>query len=82
MSKDMGKEKTPGKAAEAFDYAAAIAELEKIASTVENPDTPIDDIDKYIRRSEKLIADCRAWLRGVRERTLNLDPGAERNQQN
>lgn len=56
-----------------FDYAAAVAELEKIAATVENPETPVDDIDKYIRRSEKLIADCRAWLRGVRERTLNID---------
>lgn len=56
-----------------FDYAAAVAELEKIAATVENPETPIDDIDKYIRRSEKLIADCRAWLLGVRERTLNID---------
>lgn len=58
---------------ETFDYAAAVAELEKIAQTVENPQTPIDDIDGYIRRSEKLIADCRAWLRGVRERTLNID---------
>ena len=58
---------------DALDYSAAVAELEKIAATVENPETPIDDIDKYIRRSEKLIADCRAWLRGVRERTLNID---------
>lgn len=61
---------------ETFDYAAAVAELEKIARTVENPETPIDDIDGYIRRSEKLIADCRAWLRGVRERTLNIDRDA------
>ena len=58
---------------DALDYSAAVAELEKIAATVENPETPIDDIDKYIRRSEKLIADCRAWLRGVRERTLNIE---------
>ncbi len=64
-----------GQLAEKFDYAAAVAELEKIAATVENPETPIDDIDGYIRRSEKLIADCRAWLRGVRERTLNMDGG-------
>lgn len=61
---------------ETFDYAAAVAELEKIAQTVENPQTSIDDIDGYIRRSEKLIADCRAWLRGVRERTLNIDRDA------
>ncbi len=77
MKKTSGKtsERADAKPAEMFDYAAAVAELEKIASTVENPETPIDDIDKYIRRSEKLIADCRAWLRGVRERTLNIDGG-------
>ncbi len=53
---------------ETFDYAAAVAELEKIAATVENPETPIDDIDKYLKRSEELIAACRNWLRGVREK--------------
>lgn len=68
---DMDKDKLKEKGA--FDYASAVAELEKIAATVENPETPIDDIDRYIRRSERLIADCRAWLRGVRERTLNMD---------
>ncbi len=51
-----------------FDYAAAVAELEKIAATVENPETPVDDIDKYLKRSEELIASCRAWLRGIREK--------------
>lgn len=66
---------TDAKPAEMFDYAAAVAELEKIAATVENPETPVDDIDGYIRRSEKLIADCRAWLRGVRERTLDIGGG-------
>ena len=53
---------------ETFDYAAAVAELEKIAATVENPETPVDDIDKYLKRSEELIASCRNWLRGIRER--------------
>lgn len=53
-----------------FDYAAAVAELEKIAATVENPETPVDDIDKYLKRSEELIASCRSWLRGVREKVI------------
>lgn len=75
--KTMGKtsEQADVKSGATFDYAAAVAELEKIAATVENPETPLDDIDKYIRRSEKLIADCRAWLRGVRERTLDIGGG-------
>ena len=51
---------------EEFNYAEAIAELEKIAAEVENPSTGIDDIDKYIRRSDELVAKCRAYLRAAR----------------
>lgn len=50
-----------------FDYAKAVAELEEIAARVEDPQTGIGDIDKYIRRSEELIGACRDYLRGVRE---------------
>lgn len=53
---------------ERFEYAKAIEELESIAAKVEDPDTGIDDIDRYIRRSEELIEACRAYLRGARER--------------
>jgi hypothetical protein len=28
----------------------------------------IEDIDKYIKRSEELISACREYLRGVREK--------------
>ena len=52
---------------ERFDYKKAIEELESIAAKVEDPDTGIDDIDRYIRRSEELIEACRAYLRGARE---------------
>lgn len=51
---------------EGFDYAKAVEELEAIASKVEDPQTGIDDIEKYIRRSEELVEACRAYLRGVR----------------
>ena len=51
-----------------FEYTKAIEELESIAAKVEDPDTGIDDIDMYIRRSEELIEACRAYLRGARER--------------
>ena len=53
---------------EKFEYSKAVAELESIAAKVEDPNTGIDDIDKYIRRSEELIEACRAYLRGVREK--------------
>jgi exonuclease VII small subunit len=53
---------------EEFEYAKAIGELEAIAAKVEDPQTGIGDIDRYIKRSEELIEACRAYLRGARER--------------
>ena len=51
-----------------FDYAKAIEELETVAARVEDPQTGIDDMEKYIRRSEELVEACRAYLRGAREK--------------
>lgn len=56
-----------------FDYAAVMAELEKIAATVEDPAVGIDDIDRYIKRSKELVDACRAYLRTARERLEQLD---------
>lgn len=53
---------------EKFEYAKAMAELEEIAARIEDPSTGLDDIDKYISRSEELIAACRAYLRTAREK--------------
>ena len=57
---------------EKFDYSKAMAELEQIAAKVEDPATGLDDIDKYIKRSEELIAACRKYLRSARERIDTL----------
>lgn len=56
-----------------FDYASAVSELEAIASKVEDPQTGIDDIDKYIKRADVLIEACRAYLRTARESLAALD---------
>ena len=56
-----------------FDYAAAMAELEKIAAAVEDPAVGIDDIDRYIKRSKELVDACRVYLRTARERLEQLD---------
>lgn len=53
---------------EEFDYTKAVGELEAIALKVEDPQTSIDEMEAGIRRSEELIGQCRAYLRGVRER--------------
>ena len=55
-----------------FDYSKAIEELEAIAAKVEDPKTGIDDIDKYIKRSEEMISACREYLRGVREKVDSM----------
>lgn len=52
---------------EQFDYKKAMEELEAIAAKVEEPQTGIEDIDKYIRRSQELISQCRDYLRGARD---------------
>ncbi len=53
---------------EKFNYNEAVAELEAIAAKVEDPNTGIEDIDKYLKRSEELVGECRAYLRGAREK--------------
>ena len=56
---------------EKFEYTKAIEELEAMAAKVEDPQTGIDDIDKYMKRSQELIEACRAYLRGAREKLEN-----------
>ena len=57
---------------ENFDYAKAMEELEAIAAKVEDPKTGIEDIDKYIKRSQELVIACREYLRGAREKLDGL----------
>ena len=61
---------------EKFDYKKAMEELEAIAAKVEDPQTGIDDIDKYMKRSQELIAQCREYLRGARNVILS-DAGVQ-----
>ena len=42
-----------------FDYNAALAELEKIASKVEDPSTPLDLMDCLLKQSSELVGKCR-----------------------
>ena len=53
---------------ESFDYQKAVAALEEIAVKVEDPSTGLEDIDRYVKQSEDLVAKCRAYLRTVRDK--------------
>ena len=55
-----------------FDYNEALGRLERIAALVEDPQTGLDDIDKYIKEADGLIDRCRKYLRTARERTDKL----------
>ncbi len=57
---------------EKFDYAKAMAELEQMAQKVEDPSTALGDVEKYIRRSDELIAQCREYLRTMKTITDDL----------
>ncbi len=52
---------------EKFDYKAAVEELEAIAAKVEDPQTGVGDIDRYMKRSKELLDACRSYLRGQRD---------------
>ena len=52
---------------EEFDYKKAIEELETIASKVEDPQTGVGDMDRYMKRSKELLEACRSYLRGQRD---------------
>ena len=57
---------------EKFEYSKAMEELELIASRMEDPLTPFGEMEKMVVRSEQLLASCRAYLRGTRERLETL----------
>ena len=58
---------------EKFDYAKAVAELEQIATKVEDPATKLDDIDTLVSRSNALLKACRDYLRTGKEKIDKLD---------
>ncbi len=58
---------------EKFDYNEAVKELESIAELVESPSTGVADVDKYLKRAETLINNCRAYLRTTREKITNFE---------
>lgn len=50
-----------------FDYTSALKKLEAIVNKVEDPATGLEDIDKLIAESTKLIEQCRQYLRSLKD---------------
>lgn len=47
-------------------YAAALAELEDILASLEQPDVDVDVLSSRVERAAQLIAFCRARIDGAR----------------
>ena len=59
------------------DYINNIARLKEIDSAVKNPETSLDRIDELIGETKKLVAECYAYTRSLRQKVDELsDIGA------
>ena len=56
-----------------FDDTVAVKRLEEIARKVEDPQTGLDEMDKYLAESEELIGKCREYLRSAREKLTDIE---------
>ena len=53
---------------ETMTYSKALEALEEILRKVENPETPLTEVEKEVKRAMELIAFCRGELPGYEER--------------
>lgn len=61
MERDMEKSET-------MTYSKALEALEEILRKVENPEIPLTEVEKEVKRAMELIAFCRGKLSGYKER--------------
>ena len=61
MERDMEKSET-------MTYSKALEALEEILRKVENPEIPLTEVEKEVKRAMELIAFCRGERAGYKER--------------
>lgn len=61
MERDMEKSET-------MTYSKALEALEEILRKVGNPEIPLTEVEKEVKRAMELIAFCRGELSGYKER--------------
>lgn len=49
------------------NYKESLEELQKIVEKIENPDTDLQDISKYVKRASELVKQCQEQLRAIEE---------------
>lgn len=63
---------------EKFDYASAVARLEKMAAQAQSPETPVEDIRSMVKESKNLVKECRDYLRSLRDDIDGYDEDSAR----
>ncbi len=49
------------------NYKESLEELQKIVEKIENPDTDLQEISKYVKRASELVRQCQEQLRAIEE---------------
>lgn len=49
------------------NYKESLEELQKIVEKIENPDTDLQEISKYVKRASELVKQCQEQLRAIEE---------------
>ena len=55
------------------DYINNVARLKEIEEIVKNPESSLDKIDELIEETKKIVSDCYAYTRGLKEKVESLD---------
>lgn len=54
------------------DYKVKVARLKELEAMVKDPELSLDKVDGILKECEKLVKECRNYLRGVEEKLEEL----------
>ena len=54
------------------EYAEKLARLKEIEEIVKNPESGLDKIDALIEETKKIVAECHAYTRSLKEKVDTL----------
>lgn len=54
------------------EYKLKVARLKEIEAIVKNPESSLDKIDELIEETRKIVSDCYAYTRGLKEKVDSL----------
>lgn len=54
------------------DYKKNVARLKELEAMVKDPELSLDKVDDILKETEKLVKECRNYLRGVEDKLQEL----------